>query len=464
MTTYTVWECLVCGWVYDEATGWPEDGIEPGTLWADVPEDWLCPECGVGKADFEMVEVAEAVATPPVIEAETAAPTGIDHTLKPLVIMGAGLAGYNLVKEVRKLNTTQTIIVITADDGRVYSKPVISTGFHKQKTAEAMATGSALMMAEEFNIDIRIFTTVTAIDHKAQTIEMGGHTLEYAQLVFALGASCIEAPLTGSGLSHVYSINDLMDYTRFRTAMAGVKKVLIIGAGLIGCEYANDLIQSGYEVEAVDPMPGALAGLLPPAASQSVQNALSQAGVKFHFETVVDKVDQNTQGRGVSATLSNGTCIEADIVLSAIGVRPRTELASAAGLKTQRGIVVDRILETSAKNIYALGDCAEVDGHVLFYVAPLMASARALAKTLCGEPTSVHYGTLPVSIKTTLYPVVTNPPARDTKGEWQIEQNTSDGVKAVFKTPQGALVGFALTGACVNDKEALVTKCQTLMV
>src|SRR5690606_20686498 len=105
----------------------------------------------------------------------------------------------------------------------------------------------------------------------------------------------------------------------------------------------------------------------------------------------------------------------------------------------------NRLLETSAKNVYTLGDCAEVDGHVLFYVAPLMAGARALAKTLAGTPTEVSYPAMPVTIKTPACPVVAAPPPRGAEGQWNIQQDGSN-VVAEFRNPQGELIGFALTG------------------
>jgi rubredoxin-NAD+ reductase len=152
------------------------------------------------------------------------------------------------------------------------------------------------------------------------------------------------------------------------------------------------------------------------------------------------------EGAGVAVELSNGERIQGDVVLSAIGLRPRTQLALDAGLKVERGIVVDRELRTSDPHVYALGDAAEVDGKVLLYVLPLMAAARALAKTLAGTPTPVQYPAMPVQVKTPVCPVVVSPVVPGTPGAWEVEAEGND-VKAVFKNPEGQVLGFALTGA-----------------
>jgi rubredoxin-NAD+ reductase len=120
-------------------------------------------------------------------------------------------------------------------------------------------------------------------------------------------------------------------------------------------------------------------------------------------------------------------------------------LAEKSGIKVNRGIVANRFLETSAKNVYTLGDCAEVEGHVLFYVTPLLNGAKALAKTLSGTPTEVSYPAMPVTIKTPTCPVVVAPAPRDAEGEWTIEQDGYNTV-AEFKDSAGNLLGFALTG------------------
>ncbi len=444
------WECIVCGLVYDEAKGWPDDGIVPGTKWEDVPEDWLCPDCGVGKEDFELIEEAP-VETVPHHEEPVA-----DEVTPPVVILGTGLAGYGLAKEFRKHDSETPLILITSDDGRSYSKPMLSTGYTKDTDANALAQLDAGGMGKQFKASVWTMTQVNHIDTENQLIKVGDAetAIHYGKLVLTIGAEVIKPPIAGNALEYVYSVNDLLDYDDFRKAVAKneVKKVCIIGGGLIGCEFTNDLLNGGFDVETVDPLGYCLPTLLPEQAGKAVQRALEEKGATFHFGPLVTEV--NKAENGVVVSLNNGETIAADMVVSAVGVRPRTALAQDAGLDTARGIVTNRLLETSAKNVYAFGDCAEVAGNVLVYVAPLMAAARALGKTLAGEPTEVSYPAMPVTIKTPACPVVVAPVAPDTAGEWTIEQDGNN-VKALFHSPDGHLLGFALTGDATKEKMAL---------
>ena len=370
----------------------------------------------------------------------------------PIVIVGTGLSGYSLVRELRKLDKTTPVVMVTADDGVNYSKPMLSTGFTKGKDAEGLAQGDTRAMAEQLSVDIRTYSTVTGIDTGARELVLGDERLAYSKLVLAWGADVIRLGLDGDGLDRVYSINDLLDYRAFRKALEGGKRVAIMGAGLIGCEFANDLRNGGYEVDLIAPDAAVMPSLLPEAAANAVQQELQALGVNFHLGTVVQRVDRD--GQGVKLALANGDTLAADLVVSAVGLRPRTELARAAGIEAGRGIVVNRALETSAPDVYALGDCAEVDGQVLLYVLPLMACARALAKTLTGERTQVSYGAMPVMIKTPCCPTAVCPPPAGAEGEWDIEQEGSD-VKARFLSPSGEVLGFAVTGRFAVEKQAL---------
>jgi len=384
----------------------------------------------------------------------------------PIIVIGTGLAGYSFGKEFRKLNPDTPLHFVTSDDGRSYSKPMLSTGFTKGSTADELAMADAGAMAEQLKASIRTMTKVTAIDAANKTISIassdkGTEKIKYSKLVLAVGAKCIEAPLQGDAVADVHSINDLMDYAKFRKHIESKRKVFIIGAGLIGCEYANDLTNGGFEVEVADPLPTVLATLLPEQASHAVQHTLEkEKGVKFHFGTVAETV--NKFGNGYEVTLKNATKIKADVVLSAIGVRANTTLAKDAGLMINRGVVVNRELQSSNPHIYALGDCAEVDGQLLYFVLPLMTCARALAKTLSGTPTPVVYGPMPVGIKVPACPIQVSPTPRGVEGKWQVEVDGNN-VKALFRDHSGKLQGFALTGNKVSEKMALQKELPSIL-
>ena len=370
----------------------------------------------------------------------------------PIVIVGTGLSGYSLAKEIRKQDKDTPIVMVTADDGYSYSKPMLSTGFTKGKEADELAQASAEAMVEQLNLQLRTYTTVTGIDPDAHELVLGDERLGYSKLVLAWGADVIRLSIAGDGHERVFSINDLMDYRAFRKALKGKKRVAIMGAGLIGCEFANDLRNGDVDVDVIAPSDALMPGLLPPAAAAAVRDGLEGLGVRFHLETVVEHIANS--GDGVRLTLANGEELESDLVISAVGLRPRTELAAAAGLETQRGIVVNRALETSVPDVYALGDCAEVDGHVLLYVLPLMACARALAKTLVSERTEVKYGTMPVMVKTPCCPTAVCPPPANVSGSWEVDADGQD-VRALFKSESGEVLGFAVTGGYAMEKQAL---------
>ncbi|WP_322981754.1 NAD(P)/FAD-dependent oxidoreductase [Pseudomonas sp. C11] len=378
----------------------------------------------------------------------------------PVVIVGTGLAGYNLAKEWRKLDSETPLLLISADDGRSYSKPMLSTGFGKNKDADGLVMAEVGAMAEQLKAEIRTHTRITGIDPGHKRLWIGEEAVPYRDLVLAWGAEPIRVPVAGDAEDAIFPINDLEDYARFRAAAAGKRRVLILGAGLIGCEFANDLRLGGLEVDVVAPCEQVMPGLLPAAAAAAVQAGLEGLGARFHLGPTLASLQH--QGEALQAHLSDGTLIDCDLVVSAVGLRPRTALAAAAGLDINRGVMVDRQLRTSHANIFALGDCAEVDGLNLLYVMPLMSCARALAKTLAGEPTKVAYGPMPVTVKTPACPLVVSPPPLGRHGEWTVEGTGAD-IKALCRDADGALLGYALTGTAVQEKLALNKELPALL-
>ncbi|MFO7706238.1 MAG: FAD-dependent oxidoreductase, partial [Halopseudomonas sp.] len=269
------------------------------------------------------------------------------------------------------------------------------------------------------------------------------------ELVLACGAHARQLPDVAAMGERLLSINNLQDYARFRRALAGKQQVLIIGAGLIGSEFANDLASAGLQVQVVAPDAQLMPGLVPPQAAAAVQAGLEALGVRFNLGRSVRAMRQTEQGLCVA--LDDGRELEAQLGLSAIGLIANTELACAAGLDCGRGVKVDRQLRSSDPAIYALGDCAEVQGLNLMYVMPLMTAARSLAQTLAGQTTQIVYGPMPVMVKTPACPLVVAPPVTSAEGRWTVSGSGAD-ITALFHDAQGALLGYALTGAAVRQK------------
>ena len=269
-------------------------------------------------------------------------------------------------------------------------------------------------------------------------------------LVLGLGAAPIRLPIKGAEFA--LHVNDLMDYQVFYQAVQDKKRIAVIGAGLVGSEYAHDLASARFAVDLIAPEQQPLTNLIPAACGQALMPALETLGVTLHMEKTANEIIK--QESGYSVILNDGTTLDCDVVLSAVGLRARTQLASEAGLAVDRGIQVDRHLKTSNKYIFALGDCAQVDGLHLLYVLPLMNSARALAKTLSGNDTEVTYPVMPVMVKTPSLPIVTCPPAQGSQGNWEID-GQSPHLQALFKGSTGDLLGYTLTGERVAEKMKL---------
>jgi rubredoxin-NAD+ reductase len=378
-----------------------------------------------------------------------------------VVILGSGLGGYSLARELRKLDDKVAITIVTADGGESYAKPMLSAAFAQGKDASSLVQKSAAQMAADLGATILVRHRVAAIRCEVKMVVVrrpdGSETeLGYDKLVLAIGADPRPYWVEGCEDAEIRTVNDLDDYAAWRAALKPGGRVLLVGAGLIGSEFANDLAGSGHHVTVVDPAPWPLGRLLPQALGEEMARALGAAGVTFHLGR---SVAYWNKGRAV---LDDATMITYDQALSAIGLVPRTRLAFEAGLKVERGIVVDRTLRTSDSDIFAMGDCAETPAGPLPFVAPLMAEAKVLAATLAGSETELKLPALPVVVKTPALPMVVCPPAPGAAGEWVLEGEGRDR-KALFVAPDGKALGFALSGVRVSERQSLAKEMPDLL-
>jgi rubredoxin-NAD+ reductase len=381
--------------------------------------------------------------------------------MDPLIIIGTGIAGYTLAREFRKLDKTTPLIMITADDGRSYPKPMLSNALTKGKTADQIAMFDAVAMAKTLDAEIITHCEIEEVEVENLSINIQGETRAYSQLVFAVGASPIRLSIQGDAEKDILSINDLLDYSRFREQLEGANHIALIGPGLIGCEFANDLVNTGFNVSVIGPDPHPMSTLLPEPIAKELAENLSSRGVSWHLNTATESV--NKQAGSYEIVLKNGDKVTADIVVSAVGLKANIALAQAAGLSVNRGIVTDNFLQTSTQNVFALGDCAEVSGHNLLFIAPILAATKALAKTLTGEKTKVVYPAMPVAIKTPSYPLVVSPSAT-AEGDWIFEKMESGfGIKGLFLSAENELQGFVLSGDAVADKQLLTKQLPAIL-
>jgi rubredoxin-NAD+ reductase len=396
--------------------------------------------------------------------------------MNPIIIIGAGLAGWSIAREFRRLDTTTPVMMITADSGDFYAKPSLSNAFAQKRTPEQLVTTPAAKMAQTLGVTLLAHTPVQFIDVAARTVTSSAGIHAWGRLVLATGAQPIRVPVAGNAAALIKSVNSLDDFRALHGSLQPGHHVLIMGAGLIGCEFANDLAIGGYRVSVVDPSSRPLAALLPEPAGVQLQTALSDLGVNWHFGTTVQSVELAPPAGsvpdgapGLHITLSNGTLAQAAIVLSAIGLRANLALAQSAGLHCERGILVDTHLQTSAPNIFALGDGAQYAsapgqtaadgsrrGATLPFVMPIMNAARALAATLAGQPAELVFPLMPVAIKTPALPITVSPPPTGTAGQWE---SSETGVWQYLDADQ-LQHGFALTGAHTAKRADQVKRTQ----
>lgn len=386
----------------------------------------------------------------------------METTMHPIVIIGSGMAGYAVAREFRKLNPEHELLMICADDAVNYAKPTLSNALAGNKAPEQIPLGDAAKMSAQLNMRIEQHTWVKAIhpeDHQL-VLEKDGQesTQNYSKLVLAIGANPVRLAIAGDASDDIHVVNNLSDYKAFRNNLAARedKRVVILGAGLIGCEFANDLQNTDHQVTVIDLAPQPLGRLLPEHVATAFQKNLEETGIHFVLGTTVEKVSCADNGDYL-VTLANGQSLVADVVLSAVGLQPNISLAKQADVHTSRGVLTTAQLETNQADIYAVGDCAEVNGTLLPYVMPIMQQARALAKTLNGEHTAVHYPAMPVAVKTPAAPLTVLPAPVDVNVTWETEE-FDDGMLAKAFDANGTLRGFVLLGATAAKQRLTLTK------
>ncbi|MEZ8720206.1 NADH:flavorubredoxin reductase NorW [Vibrio pomeroyi] len=367
-----------------------------------------------------------------------------------IVIVGGGFAALQTIKMVRKLDQDIAITMITADTGVEYSKPNLSHAFSQEQTPETLAIHSAKQLAEQYNVVIKTKALVSEIDTKQQCVHVDGQIIHYSKLVLATGATPFIPPAKGLKRSATITLNSLEEFEKHKVQVDDAQRVTVIGGGLIGVELAFDLQTAGKDVTIIEPASYLLNSLVPPFVSLELERELKKVGVTVETDSAVCRATYLTDDVRLQTTASR--LIRTDVVIAAAGLRPNTQLATQAGIDVNKGIVVDETMRTSAENVYAIGDCAEIEGRVMAYLQPAILSANVLAKQISIDKDKLMAGegkfSLPhiiTKVKTPSYPIQLAGRDIQTAQSWETRFDPK-GIIAKGFNEDDQLVGFIVTG------------------
>ncbi len=355
--------------------------------------------------------------------------------------------------------------MISQDAVYHYYKPSLSKALSLGKSPEELIMSSMAQLTEDLNVKIFGHTRVTGVFPNKQKIiiqrkDESPEILPYQSLVFAIGAKAINLAFKGDAQDSIYSVNNLADYQDFRHKIRNKKRVLIVGAGFVGCEFASDLSLAGFNVDVIDRGLWPLQKSLPKPLGKAIEQSMARDKVKWHFNNHVLSVYKKSADNDEAAlevTLKNGEVLQTDAILSAVGIKPCTALAEKCGIHTHKGIVVNDFAQTNLANIYALGDCVEFQNTLLPFIAPATSMAKSLASTLLAKPSVLNIPSLAVLVKIPTCPTIICPPVCQ-DGNWHVTGIGMD-LQARFINAHGETLGFALTGKATSYKQAFMQEC-----
>jgi nitrite reductase (NADH) large subunit len=312
------------------------------------------------------------------------------HQPEKLVVIGNGMAGMRTVEELLKRNPGRYDITVFGAEPHVnYDRIMLSSVLAGEKDLDQIVINSRDWYAEN-RITLHTGDPVTAIDRVARRVtSASGLEVGYDRLLIATGSRPIVPPLPGLNLEGICAFRDIADIETMIAAAASHRRAIVIGGGLLGLEAANGLLKRGMSVAVVHLMGTLMERQLDEEASKLLQKELDERGLNFFTNGQTEAILGETRVTGVR--LADGREVPGDLVVMAIGIRPNVDLARAAGLTINRGIVVGDDLRTSDPAIFSVGECVEHRGKTYGLVAPLWDMAKVCADHLAGEDVVSDY-------------------------------------------------------------------------
>ena len=366
---------------------------------------------------------------------------------KKLVMIGNGMAGVSFLEQLLKLNPHKyEITVIGAEPHPNYNRIMLSSVLAGDVSMKDIVLNDWDWYRDNL-IQLHVGHTVTALDISSRKVKTDkGLTVPYDELVIATGSQPFMLPLPGADKEGVIAFRDMKDCETMIETAKSYKKAVVIGGGLLGIEAARGLLNLGMEVHVVHIFKYLMERQLDETASHMLQEELEGQGMKFLLEKQSDTILGKKRVTGLS--FKDGSHVDADLIVMAVGIRPNVQLAKDGGVEVNRGIVVDDSMQTNVPGIYSLGECAEHRGIAYGLVAPLYEQGAILAKQLAGVEHEGYQGSvLSTKLKVSGVNVFSAGRFMSEPGTKSLRvQDDLDGVykKVVFQ--EGKVIGAVLFG------------------
>ncbi|WP_075980658.1 nitrite reductase large subunit NirB [Bacillus massilinigeriensis] len=312
---------------------------------------------------------------------------------KKLVMIGNGMAGIRTIEEILKISKdTFDIKVFGSEPHPNYNRIQLSTVLQGDTTIENIIMNDWNWYNEN-NIELFTGEAITEIDTITKTVTSeSGRVVDYDELIVATGSSSFILPIPGSDKEGVTGFRDIQDCETMIKTSKEYHKAVVIGGGLLGLEAARGLLNLGMKVDVVHLVPNLMERQLDETASSMLKKELEEQGMNFLMEKQTVEILGDERVTGLR--FKDGSEVDADLVVMAVGIKPNVSLAKDHGIYVNRGIVVNDYMETSVANVYAVGECAEHREIVYGMVAPLYEQGKVLAEKICGRSPKPYEGSV----------------------------------------------------------------------
>ena len=315
---------------------------------------------------------------------------------EPLIVVGNGMAAARLVEELAKCALGRYAIAVIGEEPRLAYNRVLLSALLAEEVGFSDIELKPARWWRDRGVTVRYGMRATAIDPAARSVTLAdGKRLAFSKLVLATGSQPIKLGMPGMDRPGVLTFRDVDDVNTIAASKGA--RVVVIGGGLLGLEAAYGLAKAGAQVTVLHLMDRLMERQLDQRAALLLKRAVEAKGISVRLEAQTARVIGTNRVEAVA--LKDGSIIPAEAVVMAVGIRPSTELARAAGLKVNRGIVVDDHLETSVDGIHAIGECAEHRGSCYGLVEPGYEQAQVLARRLAGADASYRGSVLATNLK-----------------------------------------------------------------